>query len=126
MHQVLERHVPGQAFVNAARQVAHLGQLFEQDALPLLFILPGGVGLGRILAHVAGSRFPVRFVDVLLLLLFFWSSVWSPFPLTSFSRFRAATPQRSTPNDCTSTSGGTSRGESTTTFGKKGSSSRCR
>ena len=33
---------------------------------------------------------------------------------------------RNTPTDCTSTTGGTSSGESTTTFGKKGSSRRFR
>src|ERR1700728_2635874 len=58
MHQVFERHMPRQGLVNAARQVAHLGQLFEQDAVPLFFILPGGVGRCRVLAHDAVLAFP--------------------------------------------------------------------
>src|SRR5271165_1199381 len=56
MHQVLERHVAGQPFVDAACQVFDLGQLFEQDAVAFFFfvlilILPGGVGLRGVLAH---------------------------------------------------------------------------
>jgi hypothetical protein len=54
MHQILERHVPGQTLVNAPRQIAHLGQLFQQDPVAflfVLFVLAGGIDLHRILAH---------------------------------------------------------------------------
>ena len=39
VHQVFERHVAGQPFVDAARQVADLGQLFQQDAVAFFFFV---------------------------------------------------------------------------------------
>src|SRR5580704_3587912 len=69
MHQILQRHMPGQALVNPARQITHLRQLFEQNAVALvsvpisafvfvfvllflfLFVLSAAVGLRRVLAH---------------------------------------------------------------------------
>ena len=65
VHQVFERHVPGQPLVDAARQVADLGQLFEQDAVSLFLFLPGGIGSRCILAHgIITSRQNSKFVGV--------------------------------------------------------------
>src|SRR5579872_4013708 len=104
VHEIFEGHMARQPFVDAARKVADLRQLFEQDAVPLFLVLPGGVGLRGILAHsilTSPSTFDLCGCDL-------------------------AGAHRRTPTDCTSTTGGTSIGESTTTFGRKGSSSRFR
>ena len=106
MHQIFERDMARQPLVDAAREITDLGQLFEQDAvafflLILILVLPAGIGCGGVLAHGI---------------------------LTSRSRIKTQKyfPQRKTPTDCTSTTGGTSGGESTTSLGRKGSSSRLR
>ena len=109
MHEIFERHMARQPFMDAAGQVADLRQLFEQDAVPLFLVLPGGVGLRGVLAHsilTSPSRFKSQRSNLRVLNL--------------------VPAHRSTPTDCTSTTGGTSMGESTTTFGRKGSSRRFR
>ena len=118
MHQVFEGHVPGQPFMDAARQIAHLGQLFEQDAVALFFVLPDAVGLRCTLAH---DRLLTSLVPVLV--PFFVVLVALVFALVFFPGIVF---HRNTPTDCTSTTGGTSSGESTTTLGRKGSSKRFR
>jgi hypothetical protein len=52
MYQVFDRDIPGQALVNPAREIAHLRQLFQQEAVPILFILPRGAVLCRTHDHV--------------------------------------------------------------------------
>src|SRR5438552_19153482 len=43
VHQILQRNVAGQAFVDEARDVTNMRELFNKNPISLLGILPGGI-----------------------------------------------------------------------------------
>ena len=53
MHQVFQGHVAGQAVVNPARDVTHLRQLFHQQTLAFIIVLPAGISPQACFGHGA-------------------------------------------------------------------------
>ena len=53
VHQILQRNVAGQAFVDAARDVTHLRELFHKNPFSLLGILPGGISWRSCFRHLS-------------------------------------------------------------------------
>src|SRR5438128_2611741 len=53
VHQILQRNVAGQAFVDAASDVTHLRELFHKNPFSLLGILPGGITLRSCFRHLS-------------------------------------------------------------------------
>ena len=56
VHQVLERDMARQALVNPPRDVAHLRQLFQQQAFTLIIVLPAGIGAMARFGHAVSVR----------------------------------------------------------------------
>ena len=57
MHEIFQRDMARQPLMDAARQISNLRQLFQQDAITILAVLPCGVSLRGIFVHIILSFF---------------------------------------------------------------------